>query len=131
MTVSEKSTPPVSPQIQPYGTLKGLEQSMNPQLMKYSRETDGSIAHARKDNRQKIFRLYPPLITSLKSPTSSPDHVEPYREIFGQRVLLRCESIKFKLQAVDEKDNLCQVEPYHTVLCLFDARFDMVYFIIY
>lgn len=95
---------------------------MNPQLIKYARETDISIAHARRDYRRKIYKLYPHLIPSIKSPTSSPDHAEPYKEIFGQRIHLRCESIKFKLQAVDEKENLCQVEPYHTSLCLFDAR---------
>lgn len=121
-TITEKNTPPSSPQIQPFGTLKGLEQSMNPQLMKYARETDISIAHARRENRRKIYKLYPHLTPPLKSPTSNPDHVEPYREIFGQRIFLKCEGVKFKLQAVDEKENLCQVEPYHTSLCLFDAR---------
>lgn len=118
--MTEKSTPPASPQIQPYGTLKGLEQSMNPQLMRYARETDVSIAHSRRENRLKIFNLYPQLVTSVRSPISSPDQVEPYKEIFGQRVFLKCESIQFKLQAAEE--NLCQVEPYQTVLCLFDVR---------
>lgn len=105
----DKNTPPASPQIQQYGTLKGLEQSMNPQLMKYGRETDMSIAHARRENRLKLFSLYPLMNPSLKLSLSSPNQAEPYREIFGQRLLLKCESIKFKLQAVDEKENLCQV----------------------
>lgn len=95
---------------------------MNPQLMRYARETDVSIAASRKDNRQKIFDLYPSLAMNLKSQNSSQDQVEPYREVFGHRVLLKCESIKLKLQVVDDKDNLCQVEPYHTTLCLFDAK---------
>lgn len=58
--------------------------------------------------------------TSIASEPSS----EPYREHFGQRILIRCESIKFKLQAVseDEQEGLCQVEPYFTSLALFDAR---------
>ncbi|KAJ8916213.1 hypothetical protein NQ315_016352 [Exocentrus adspersus] len=118
----ERSTPPPSPQIQPFGTLKGLEQSMNPQLNRYARETDVSIAAARKDNRSRIFELYPSLAMTLKSQNSSQEQVEPYREVFGHRVLLRCESIRLKLQAVDDKDNLCQVEPYHTTLCLYDAK---------
>lgn len=42
-----------------YGTLKGLEQSVNPQLMKYARETDSSIAMARKENRRRLFSVYP------------------------------------------------------------------------
>lgn len=120
---SERGTPPPTPQIeQPFGTLKGLEQSMNPQLMRYARETDVSIAASRKDKRHKIFDLYPTLAMNLKSQNSSQEQIEPYREVFGHRVLLRCESIKLKLQVVDDRDNLCQVEPYHTTLCLFDAK---------
>lgn len=120
--ILERSTPPPSPQIQPFGTLKGLEQSMNPQLMRYARETDVSIAAARRDHRSKIFELYPSLAMNLKSQNSSQDQVEPYREVFGHRVFLKCERIRLKLHAVDEKENLCQVEPYHTTLCLYDAK---------
>lgn len=95
---------------------------MNPQLMKYARETEVSIAQSRKDKRQKLFLLYPQLALHLKSASSSHDQIEPYKEVFGHRVFIKCENIKFKLQAVDERDNLCQVEPYYTTLCLFDAR---------
>lgn len=47
-----------------------------------------------------------------------------FREQFGQRILLKCESLKFRLQApIDgDKELLCQVEPYYTYLSLFDAR---------
>ncbi|XP_046607088.1 dedicator of cytokinesis protein 9 isoform X5 [Neodiprion virginianus] len=119
------TTPPPSPQpMQVYGTLKGLEQSMNPQLIRYSRETDTSIALSRRENRRRLFCIYPH-IPHAKSPTgSSPDTtVDPYKEQFGQRLLIKCESLKFRLQApIDEKDSLCQVEPYQTTLCLFDVR---------
>ncbi|XP_046736743.1 dedicator of cytokinesis protein 9 isoform X7 [Diprion similis] len=119
------NTPPPSPQpMQVYGTLKGLEQSMNPQLIRYSRETDTSIALSRRENRRKLFCIYPH-IPHAKSPTgSSPDTtIDPYKEQFGQRFLIKCESLKFRLQApIDEKDSLCQVEPYQTTLCLFDVR---------
>nr|XP_023030048.1 dedicator of cytokinesis protein 9 [Leptinotarsa decemlineata] len=119
----ERSTPPPSPQTQqPFGTLKGLDQSMNPQLMRYGRETEVSIAASRRDHRKKIFQVYPNLVMNVKPQNSSQDQKEPYREVFGQRVLLRCESIRLKLQVVDDRDNLCQVEPYHTTLCLFDAK---------
>ncbi|CAG9862855.1 unnamed protein product [Phyllotreta striolata] len=120
----ERNTPPSSPQIQSFGTLKGLEQSMNPQLMKYARETDHSIANLRKENRHRIFELDPNYAMHLRQQQASSrsDRVEPYKEMFGSRVLLRCESIKLKLQVADDRENLCQVEPYHTSLCLFDAR---------
>ncbi|KAB0797571.1 hypothetical protein PPYR_08564 [Photinus pyralis] len=119
----DRSTPPPSPQSQ-YGTLKGLEQSMNPQLMKYARETDMSIAHTRRENRLKLFNLYPVTCANFKTPSIvSSEQVEPYRELFGHRIVVRCESINFKLQVpIDEKETLCQVEPYHTTLCLFDAK---------
>ncbi|XP_076270905.1 dedicator of cytokinesis protein Ziz isoform X1 [Rhynchophorus ferrugineus] len=118
----ERCTPPPSPQTQTFGTLKGLEQSMNPQLIKYAKETDVSIALSRKESRQKLFLLYPPLSMNLKLQNSSQDPIEPFKEIFGNRVLLKCEHIKLKLQVVDEKENLCQVEPYYTTLCLFDVK---------
>ncbi|XP_045470639.1 dedicator of cytokinesis protein 9 isoform X1 [Harmonia axyridis] len=118
----DRKSPPSSPQVPIFGTLKGLEQSMNPQLIKYARETDMSIAFARKENREKLFPLYPQLAINLRQTNSSQNSIEPYKEIFGYRVLFKCENIKFKLQAVDEKNNLNQVEPYHTFLCLFDTR---------
>ncbi|CAG9771792.1 unnamed protein product [Ceutorhynchus assimilis] len=117
----ERSTPPPSPQTT-FGTLKGLEQSMNPQLMKYARETEISISLSRKESRQKLFLLFPPLAMHLKSQTSSQDQIEPFREVFGNRVFLKCENIRLKLQVVDDKENLCQVEPYYTSLCLFDVK---------
>ncbi|KAI8427626.1 hypothetical protein MSG28_002111 [Choristoneura fumiferana] len=50
--------------------------------------------------------------------------VHPALEHFGQKILLKCESLKFRLQApIDgDKELLCQVEPYFTYLALYDAR---------
>lgn len=117
---------PPSPQpVQMYGTLKGLEQSMNPQLIKYSRETDVSISLARKENRRRLFSIYPHIM-HVKSNTDNAveQNIEPYREQFGQRILVTCENIRFRLQApIDgEKEGLCQVEPYLTTLALFDTK---------
>ncbi|XP_061379186.1 dedicator of cytokinesis protein 9 isoform X2 [Danaus plexippus] len=101
-----------------FGTLKGLEHSMNPLLMRYSRETDLSIAAARNDSRSNIFTL-----PYKRAPSPEPQ-LEPFKEHFGQRILLKCESLKFRLQApIDgDKELLCQVEPYFTYLALYDAR---------
>ncbi|XP_043275620.1 dedicator of cytokinesis protein 9 isoform X2 [Venturia canescens] len=119
------NTPPPSPQPLPvYGTLKGLEQSMNPQLIKYSRETDTSILLARRENRKRLFTLYNNS-SHAKTPLGNPNEtsIDPYNEQFGQRIFVKCEALKFRLQApIDEKESLCQVEPYHTSLALFDAR---------
>lgn len=102
-----------------FGTLKGLEQSMNPQLIKYSRETDISIAQSRKESRRRLFGSY-------QTPTKATptENVEPYREQFGQRIFLKCDSLQFRLLAPmeTEKDPLCQIEPYFTSLALYDAK---------
>lgn len=103
-----------------FGTLKGLDQSMNPQLMKYGRETDVSIAQARREHRRKLFGCYPQLSKGMPN-----ENIEPYREQFGQRILIKCDSLRFRLQAPIEngdKEYLCQAEPYITSLALYDAK---------
>lgn len=84
-----------------FGTLKGLDQSMNPQLMKYGRETDVSIAQARREHRRKLFGCY-------QNPSKAiiAENVECYREQFGQRILIKCDSLKFRLQAPNENGEL-------------------------
>ena len=95
---------------------------MNPQLIKYARETETSIAMARREDHLKLFTLYPHLVINMKCPVNQ-EQVEPYKEVFGHRVILKCESISFKLQApIGERESLCQIEPYYTSLCLFDAK---------
>lgn len=45
-----------------------------------------------------------------------------FREQFGQRVLVKCESLVFRLQAQIENESQCQAEPYFTSLALYDAK---------
>jgi dedicator of cytokinesis protein 9/10/11 len=111
--------PPPSPSSNTFGTLKGLEQSMNPQLIKYGRETDLTIAAARRENRKRLFGTIANQFT--KTPTES--NVEPYKEVFGKQIFVKCENIKFRLQApLDETDNVCQIEPYITSMALYDIK---------
>lgn len=56
-----------------YGTLKGLEHSMNPLLMRYSRETDMSIAAARNECRYNVFNL------PFKRAPSPEPQLEPFK----------------------------------------------------
>lgn len=118
---SLERAPPPSPNTVMFGTLKGLEQSMNPQLIKYGRETDLSIAQARRENRRKLFENF---ASSTKS--SATDNIEQYREQFGKRIFIACKSLKFRLQCCANEagsgENLCQVEPYITSLALYDAK---------
>lgn len=45
---------------------------------------------------------------------SGDNNVEPYREHFGLRVLVKCESLRFRLQAPDP---ICQVS-FDIIFCL-------------
>ncbi|GFY79358.1 dedicator of cytokinesis protein 9 [Trichonephila inaurata madagascariensis] len=109
-----------------YGTLKGLEHSKNPELARYARETDYSIASARKENRQNLFAIYPDMQRMIHSSHTYDfeKEVKPYKEEFGTRILVKCEEISFRLQAPleSEKNSLCQVEPYITTLAIYDAK---------
>lgn len=94
---------------------------MNPQLMKYGRETDISIAQARREYRRKLFNCY----SQLLRPITISEIIEPYREQFGQRILIKCDSLKFRLQTPlenCEKETYVQAEPYFTSLALYDAK---------
>lgn len=57
-----------------FGTLKGLDQSMNPQLMKYGRETDLSIAQARREQRRRLFGSF-----VQQNKLNGVENLEPYR----------------------------------------------------
>lgn len=86
-----------------FGTLKGLDQSMNPQLMKYGRETDVSIAQARRDSRKRLF-------SSLQLPTkvANTENIEPYRYENVFVIPIFALIFFFSILAVNNSDNaLC------------------------
>ncbi|KAL1443839.1 hypothetical protein MTO96_030159, partial [Rhipicephalus appendiculatus] len=103
-----------------YGTLKSLEHSKNPDLVKYAKETDYSISQARKQNRQNLFSIYPDLqrSSSCMHISNYERRVEPFKEEFNTRMFVKCEEVKFNLQAPLDCQNpsLCQVEPYFTTM---------------
>lgn len=89
--------------------------------MKYGRETDISIAQSRREHRRKLFNCY----SQLLRPIVSTEIIDPYREQFGQRILIKCDSLKFRLQTPlenCEKETFVQAEPYFTSLALYDAK---------
>ncbi|VVC41311.1 Hypothetical protein CINCED_3A009340 [Cinara cedri] len=126
---SDKNTQ-IIPSTYSFGTLKGLEHSVNPQLMKYSRETDSLNTHARQENRRRLFQVYSYLNQPcnyirqniLNQPVDSIS--EQYKERFGQRILIECQALNFQLNLNNEGNSELnnQVEPYFTTLALFDIR---------
>ncbi|XP_037081413.1 LOW QUALITY PROTEIN: dedicator of cytokinesis protein 9-like [Pollicipes pollicipes] len=124
-TDSSGSTLPASSD-ERFGTLRGLDQSLNPQLNRYAHETDYMIGQARGEGRLPVFQLYPDIQSTPLSTASCADHLrtEPFSEVHGVTVLVRCESLQFRLQMPvdDTAENLSQIEPYFTSLCLYDAK---------
>lgn len=117
------STPPPTPKC---STLRSLEHSKNPELMKYARETDFSIGQARKEMRVNVFAVYHDLMsrkgafTALKVDTAD---VPPYEEHFGSRFVFTCEKLEFNLKTCHDEMNIpAQVEPYVTSVAVFDGR---------
>ncbi|XP_015793400.1 dedicator of cytokinesis protein 9-like [Tetranychus urticae] len=116
------STPP--PTLK-YSTLRNLEFSKNPELMKYSRETEYSIAQQRKEDRVNVFLVYPDLqsrrgsFIELKYRPNK--KVEPYREQFGFRFMFTCDTFEFNLKTTID-GNTCHIEPFFTSVAVFDAK---------
>lgn len=59
LQLSLSSGPPPPSSEDRFSTLRGLDQSLNPQLNRYAHETDYLIAQARADSRLPVFQLYP------------------------------------------------------------------------
>lgn len=108
-----------------YGTLKSLEFSKNPELMKYSRETEQTIAHQRKENRINLFLAYPDL--HLRSGSfihlidKSNCKIEFCNQTIGIRFLFFCDSLEFNLKTTID-GNTCHIEPFFTSVAVFDAK---------
>ncbi|KAI1305795.1 Dedicator of cytokinesis protein 9 [Halotydeus destructor] len=120
--LSDTSTPPSTPK---YGTLRSLELTKNPELTKFSRETDYSIAQLRKENRVNVFAVYPDLqsrrgqFSQLKY--QSIIKVEPYKPDFGFRFLFKCLKLDFNLKTTID-GMACLVEPFFTSVSIFHTK---------
>ena len=80
---------------------------------------------------QLISLVFPRHQSTPLSVASSEDHLrtEPFSEVHGVTVLIRCESLQFRLQmAVDETgDNMSQVrrklfETFHDISAAYDVK---------
>ncbi|XP_046402811.1 dedicator of cytokinesis protein 9 [Ischnura elegans] len=114
---------------------QGSQTNLDSLRIRYSCESDVSIALARRENRRGLFTVHPfgmgkePAIQGLEGPSLEEEeeeeaNVEPYCEHFGHRVLVHCKSLRFRLRAAAplQGSGDQQVEPYFTSLALFDAK---------
>ncbi|KAM8898430.1 dedicator of cytokinesis protein 11 isoform 1-T1 [Spinachia spinachia] len=102
--------------------LESLGRSLQPELIKYARETDQLIKINRNEGRPKLFSLDPET-QRLDFSGIEPD-VKPFEERFGRRIVVSCHDLTFSLQGcVSEKGNcvLTNVEPFFISLALFDV----------
>ncbi|XP_036367208.1 dedicator of cytokinesis protein 9 isoform X3 [Octopus sinensis] len=109
----------------------GLENSMHPELVKYSRETDTSLAKARQEERHNLFALYPDMTRfgygkEEEEVYTSKDVIDVFPKALGQRFLLRLQEFQLKLQANVSDDDCIEnhqnPEPFFISFALYDAK---------
>ncbi|CAL8326583.1 unnamed protein product [Lota lota] len=99
-----------------------LGRSLQPELMKYARETDQLNKMNRNEVRQRLFALDPE--TQRLDFSGIEPEVKPFEERFGRRIVVSCHDLTFSLQGcVSEKGDgvLTNVEPFFVSLALFDV----------
>uniref|UniRef100_A0A8D0D808 Dedicator of cytokinesis 11 n=1 Tax=Sander lucioperca TaxID=283035 RepID=A0A8D0D808_SANLU len=102
--------------------LESQGRSLQPELMKFARETDQLNKINRNEGRQKLFSLDPET-QRLDFSGIEPD-VKPFEERYGRRIVVSCHDLTFSLQGcVSEKGDgvLTNVEPFFISLALFDV----------
>ncbi|XP_030838043.1 dedicator of cytokinesis protein 9 isoform X13 [Strongylocentrotus purpuratus] len=121
----------LSPTGKPESFMQSLENSKHPELQKYARETERMNAQKRRENRQKLFQLYPRMQHGEKS-TGEPE-CKPYEEEFGKRIVVEVSELLFRLssalntineptESVERGAKLFNPEPFFLTLALYDAR---------
>ncbi|XP_070537723.1 dedicator of cytokinesis protein 9-like isoform X3 [Ptychodera flava] len=111
---------------------ESLQQSRHPELMRYAKETERYNAIRRKEGRQKLFGIYPPMqFTSRILAEDNKAEVNVYTEHFGTRFMITCEELRFKVCAsltengeIEEhkEEDQVNVEPFYISLALYDAN---------
>ncbi|CAH1780657.1 unnamed protein product, partial [Owenia fusiformis] len=100
--------------------------SMNPELVKYAKETDKYLASLRNKERLGIFDIYPDMQRSLTDEPELEPEWDVFKEQFGKRFVVRYDSFKLRLQANIAEDGkperLDNPEPFFISLALYDAK---------
>ncbi|XP_072180438.1 dedicator of cytokinesis protein 9-like [Diadema setosum] len=121
----------LSPTGKPENFMLSLENSKHPELQKYARETERMNAQKRRENRQKLFYVYPRMQQGEK--TSGEPDCKPYEEEFGKRFVVEFYELQFRLSAAlsssgeptespGKHGKLYNPEPFFVTLALYDGR---------
>ncbi|XP_021377721.1 dedicator of cytokinesis protein 9-like isoform X3 [Mizuhopecten yessoensis] len=107
-----------------------IEHSMHPELQKYGRETDSTLAKSRQEGRQNLFRVYPYMnryVIDDEDEEEDGDAIAVYPPQYRERFMLRLLDFKLKLQFnLGEElkcgNKFCNPEPFFLTFCLYDAK---------
>ena len=118
-----QATPPSTPKLGQ--SFRSQDLSRIPDLIKYSRETETSIAQQRKDQRVNVFSVYPDLLSRkgcfCQLRYNPSPVVEPFKCKFGFRFLFTCDRLSFNFQMA--VDNLkTHVEPFFASAAIFHTK---------
>lgn len=118
-----QATPPSTPKLGQ--SFRSQDLSRLPDLIKYSRETETSIAQQRKDQRVNVFSVYPDLLSrkgcfcQLKYNASAV--VEPFKCKFGFRFLCTFDRLSLNFQMVTENGKT-HIEPFFASAAIFHTK---------
>jgi hypothetical protein len=119
-----QATPPSTPKLGQ--SFRSQDLSRIPDLIKYSRETETSIAQQRRDQRVNVFSAYPDLLSrkgcycQLKyNPNAI---VEPFKCKFGFRFLFSCDRLSLNLQMTTESGDKTHIEPFFASAAVFHTK---------
>ncbi|XP_074657465.1 dedicator of cytokinesis protein 9-like [Tubulanus polymorphus] len=101
--------------------------NMPPELAKYARETESYLAQQRKENRQKLFAVYPELPkNSTRTDDCYEGDVEVFKDQFEKRFVVTCEEFRTALQGNIRDDGETEIytnpEPFFITMALYDAK---------
>ncbi|CAJ0935493.1 unnamed protein product [Ranitomeya imitator] len=103
--------------------MESLEKSMNPELVKYGRETEQLNKLSRSEGRQNLFS-FDSDVQRLDFSGIEPD-IRPFEEKSRRHFLVKCQELSFNILGnvtENAEGPLTNVEPFFVSLALFDVK---------
>ncbi|KAK6167208.1 hypothetical protein SNE40_021299 [Patella caerulea] len=102
------------------------ESSINHPVVKYSRESDGSLAKARAEGRQNLFAIHPDMRINIDEMNAQEDsEIDVFPKPYCEQFILRLEEFHLKQQInIDEggSKKQCNPEPFFISFALYDVQ---------
>lgn len=103
---------------------ESLKSSKHPELLEFAKETEVLNAKRRKDGRKKLFSLVHDLDNNGTCVNYDDARIdaEVFEQYFGNRLVLECEELKFRLLRTAHDGSEVNIEPFFLSISLFDAK---------